>query len=293
VELTLAHYRNRFCMYRTYYAISIGLVRAEGIDLKIVEVADPPSRDQENALIDGQVQIANMYLANFLRRKLEGAPIIGLSTEWKSTGQGNGLFVRSGSGITDPAQLAGKTIATHQGRHAFHQYLLRRAYGVDDSTLNWIAFPQQELLGVLQRGEADAAVLLDQFFFRGLAAGDVDLLYTDGDAWRQLTGFPEMIKHMIAIREDVLAGRPWLKDVLLQTFRESFAYSERNLTEVADVFLARYGGDREALLASAHYPKIEFTFTDQEQRLAEAEMKMLVDVGQIPHAAPVGELFAS
>jgi ABC-type nitrate/sulfonate/bicarbonate transport system substrate-binding protein len=292
VELTLAHYRNRFCMFRTYYALASGAVKADGVDLRIVEVADPPSRDQENALIDGQVQIANLYLPNFLRRKLAGAPIVGLCTEWKSTGQGNGLFVRNGGGITAAAQLAGKTIATHQGRHAFHQYLLRHAYGVDDAALNWVAFPQQELLGVLQRGEADAAVLLDQFFFRGLAAEDVALLYTDGEAWRRLTGFPEMIKHMIAIREDVLAASPELKEVLPRAFRESFAYSERNLAEVADVFLAKYGGDREALLASAHYPRIEFTFTDDERRLAEAELTMLVDVGQLPREVPVGELFA-
>ena len=48
----------------------------------------------------------------------------------------------------------------------------------------------------------------------------------------------------------------------------------------------------EALLASARYPRIEFTFTEKEQALAQAEMQLLVDVGQIPHTAPIASLFA-
>jgi hypothetical protein len=59
------------------------------------------------------------------------------------------------------------------------------------------------------------------------------------------------------------------------------------------VFLSRYEGDREALLASARYPRIEFTFTEKEQKLAQAEMQLLVDVGQISHSAPIASLFAS
>src|SRR5947207_3408124 len=51
-------------------------------------------------------------------------------------------------------------------------------------------------------------------------------------------------------------------------------------------------GDKEALLASARYPKIEFTFTEEEQKLAEAEMEMLVDVGQISRKAPLSSFFA-
>ena len=50
--------------------------------------------------------------------------------------------------------------------------------------------------------------------------------------------------------------------------------------------------DQEALLASARYPRIEFTFTEKEQRLAEAEMELLVEVGQIPRKAPMASLFA-
>jgi ABC-type nitrate/sulfonate/bicarbonate transport system substrate-binding protein len=292
MELTFAHYRNRFCMFRTYYGLATGRVKTDGFNIRVVELPDPPSHEQEEALIRGDVQVANLYLANFLRRKLQGAPIIGLSTEWKSTMKGNGVFVRSDGPVQKPQDLNGKLIATHQGLHAIHRYLLRHAYGVDDATLRWEAHPQEKLLDVLQSGRADAVVLLDHFFFRGEIAPGVRCVYTDGEAWKQLTGFEQMIKHMIAAREDFLQQMPEMKERLLRAFRASFAYSEDHLEEIAEVFIQRYRGDKEALLASARYPKIEFTFTAEEQKLAEAEIAMLVEVGAVPRAAPLSALFA-
>ena len=146
---------------------------------------------------------------------------------------------------------------------------------------------------MLQSGKADAVVLLDQFFFRGEVASGVRCLYTDGEAWKKLHGFDEMIKHMVAAREDLLRDNPGIKDTLLRAFRASFAYSEAHLEEVADVFRRAMAATAKRCSASARYPRIEFTFTEKEQKLAQAEMELLVDVGQIPHTAPIASLFAS
>lgn len=292
MHLTFAHYRNRFCMFRTYYALAKGLVKPDGFTISVIELPDPPSHAQEEALINDDVQVANIYLPNFLRRKLEGAPIIGIATEWKSTNKGNGIFVRVDGPIKSPEDLAGRLIATHQGAHAIHRYLLKHRYGVDEKTLRWESHPQEELLDVLKSGKVDAVVLLDHFFFRGEQDKKARLLYTDGDIWKELHGFSEMIKHMIAMREPFLKEHPELKDKLLRAFRASFSYSEDHLGEIADAFIERYGGDREALLASARYPRIEFTFTETEQKLAEAELDMLFELGYVPRKAPISSLFA-
>jgi ABC-type nitrate/sulfonate/bicarbonate transport system substrate-binding protein len=84
---------------------------------------------------------------------------------------------------------------------------------------------------------------------------------------------------------------PELRAVLLDAIRRSFAYSERNIDEVADVFLASYGGDREALLTSARYPRMEFTFTDDERQLAQRQMEMFVEVGRLPRSASIESFF--
>ncbi len=293
MHLTFAHYRNRFCMFRTYYALATGKVKPDGFTMNVIELPDPPSHEQEEALIRGDVQVANLYLPNFLRRKLEGAPIVGISTEWKSTMKGNGIFVLKDSPIKTPRDLSGRLIATHQGAHAIHRYLLKHHYGVDERTLRWESHPQEKLLDVLKSGKVDAVVLLDQFFFRGEKDQAVRCLYTDGEVWKTLLGFSEIIKHMVAIREPLLKEQPALREKLLQAFRASFQYSEGHLDEIAEIFMKRYGGDRDALLASARYPRIEFTFTETEQKLAEAEMDMLVEVGELPRKAPISSLFVT
>jgi ABC-type nitrate/sulfonate/bicarbonate transport system substrate-binding protein len=290
MRLRLAHYRNRFSMFRTYYALREGLVKADGISFEIVEVPDPPSRELEHVLIRGDVDLANLYLPNFLERRFAGAPIISLCTEWKSTGKGNGLFVRR-NGIRQPVDLEGRRLATHQGRHAIHQYLLRKAYGVEVSTLKWAASPQETLIEVLRRGDADAVVLLDHFFHHGEEASDLACLYTDGDAWKALTGFGEMIKHIVAASESLIRQNPALPGALRAAFCDSFAYSQRHMDEVADIFIRIYGGDREALLISASYPRMEFTFTDAERRLAQRQMEMFVEVGRLPHNEPIESFF--
>src|SRR5438874_1855228 len=122
MDVTFAHYRNRFCMFRTYYALAVGKVKPDGINMKVIE----------------------------------------------------------------------------------------------------LAYPQEKLLDVLQSGKADAVVLLDHFFFRGDVTQGVRCLYTDGDAWKELHGFDEMIKHMVAAREDLLRQHPGIKDTLLKAFRASF-----------------------------------------------------------------------
>jgi ABC-type nitrate/sulfonate/bicarbonate transport system substrate-binding protein len=292
MHLTFAHYRNRFCMYRTYYALARGIVKPDGFTLDVIELPDPPSHEQEEALIRGDIDAANLYLPNFLRRKLEGAPIIGLCTEWKSTAKGNGVFVRRDGPVRSPEGLAGRVIGTHQGPHAIHRYLLQRRFGIDERRSRWEAHPQEQLLDRLKEGKLDAAVLLDQFFFRGEQDPAVSCLYTDGEVWKSLFGFSEMIKHMIAMREPLWRERPDLKNRLLAAFRASFAYSEEHLDEIAREFLKRYPGDEQALLASARYPRIEFTFTDVEQEITRTEMEMMVEVGWIPRAAPVASLFA-
>src|SRR3970040_196854 len=146
MDITFAHYRNRFCMFRTYYALAVGKVKPDGINMKVIELPDPPSKEQEEALIRGDVQAANLYLPNFLRRKLQGAPIIGLATEWKTTMKGNGVFARAEGPVKAPKDLEGRLIATHQGLHAIHQYLLRRVYGVDDKPYSGGLSPQKNLL---------------------------------------------------------------------------------------------------------------------------------------------------
>ena len=76
--------------------------------------------------------------------------------------KGNGLFVpvtaRCKSRRTSPAVSSRRTRAP-----TIHRYLLRRVYGVSDSTLRWESHPQEKLLDVLRSAEVDAVVCLTIF----------------------------------------------------------------------------------------------------------------------------------
>jgi ABC-type nitrate/sulfonate/bicarbonate transport system substrate-binding protein len=281
-------------MFRTYYALAKGLVKPDGFTLSVTEVPDPPSHEQEEALIRGDIDIANIYLPNFLNQMIKGAPIVGISTEWKSTAKGNGLFVLADGPVKNIQDLSGRLIASHHKTpHVTHRFLLKNCYGVDETSLRWVSYPQEELLGKLKEGEADAVVLIDQFFFKGETDNAIRCLYTDGDGWKKLHGFSEFIKHMVAVRAPLLKENPELRTKLLDAFKASFAYSEDHLDEIADEFLKRYPGDKEASLASARYPKIEFTFTEKERKIAEAEMDMLVEMGELPHKISIPSVFVT
>jgi ABC-type nitrate/sulfonate/bicarbonate transport system substrate-binding protein len=278
-------------MFRTYYALAKGLVKPDGFTVSVTEVADPPSHFLEEALIAGDVDVANLYLPNFLRRKIEGAPIMGIATEWKSTAKGNGMFVLADGAIKRPEELAGRLIGSHQGAHARHRFILKRCFDVDDGSLRWESCPQEGLLETLKRGAVDAVILLDQFFFHGEKDPKVRCLYTDGQMWEKLLGFHEIIKHMIAVRGALLEEHPDLRQNLIKAFQASFAYSEQHLDEIATEFMRKYGGERDSLIASARYPRIEFTLTETERSLVEAEMDMMLEVGEISRRLPLSSMF--
>lgn len=219
---------------------------------------------------------------------------MGISTEWKSTAKGNGMFVLADGPVKTAQDLSGRLIASHHKTpHVTHRFLLKHCYGVDETSLRWVSYPQEELLQKLKQREADAVVLIDQFFFKGETDNAVRCLYTDGDGWKKLHGFSEFIKHMVAVREPLLKENPELKTKLLNAFKASFAYSEEHLDEIADEFLKRYPGDKEAALASARYPRIEFTFTETERKIAEAEMDMLLEMGELPRKISIPSVFVT
>ena len=291
MQLTFAHFRNRFCMFRTYYALAKGLIRPDGFDLAVIEAADPPSAEQIELLVSGAVDAADLYLPSFLAQRIKGAPILGIATEWKTTSRGNGIYVRADSPITTPKQLTGRIIGTHQGPHVVHRYILKHLYNVDESRLSWDSHPQAELIEAIKSGRVDAAVLIDQVFFVAERDRGLRCLYTDGDGWQALTGYSEMVKHIIAVREPLLKGDPQLRAKLLAAFKASLNYSTEHLDEIADAFIDRYGGEKEVLFASVRYPKIEFTFTESEQRIAEAEMEMLFEMGDLSRRIAVAPQF--
>ena len=86
MDLIFAHYRNRFCMYRTYYALAVprGCVNYHRRD-RVVRPAEPRLGRGARSVTKFRWRI---FVSRILRRKLEAAPIVGACAEWKSTMKG-------------------------------------------------------------------------------------------------------------------------------------------------------------------------------------------------------------
>ena len=83
------------------------------------------------------------------------------------------------------------------------------------------------------------------------------------------------------------------KDRRDRNFAGKLTHLHKHINEIADEFLKRYPGDKEAALASARYPRIEFTFTETERKIAEAEMDMLVEMGELPRKISIPSVFVT
>ena len=82
MDLTFAHYRNRFCMFRTYYALAIGKVKADGINMTVIELPDPllqPLGQTEVGQLGGQQTVLPAQVVPLrLKRALKGGQLVEL-----------------------------------------------------------------------------------------------------------------------------------------------------------------------------------------------------------------------
>lgn len=122
-----------------YYALETDAVTPEGFDLEI-EYNHSPIKDQ--VLICGDVDATTMSMGKYILAKsisnsyvLPTDPFaIATSLTYK---QGNGLFVRSDSGINDPQDLEGKRLGIHDKSMVlvYHKAILEENYDVDLSKI--------------------------------------------------------------------------------------------------------------------------------------------------------------
>jgi len=181
----------------------------------------------------------------------------------------NGFFARAGSGITGPADLAGRTVGVPEYQMTaalWMRGILADEYGVDLATIRWRtgaldAGVRRERLELdLPPGMVVEPIAEGETLQQLLLAGDIDGLlapkppaaFLDGNPgirrlvpdyeqverdYHRRTGFFP-IMHLIGVRKSLVAENPWLPRVLLDAF-----------TAARDMALARL---REVWLGSAN-----------------------------------------
>lgn len=171
-------------------AIDKGYFADEGLSVETTVVANPPAGIA--AAQSGQLDLAytpSIPLLNALSQSVDLKVVAGAdgydadALENKAPGKvdDTGLFVKSGSGISSPKDLAGKSVAVPARKAQLEVTIANLVLrdGGDPSKINWMVLDPASSLQSLEQGRVDAAGLVAPFSTNAQAQG-MELLGSPG-----------------------------------------------------------------------------------------------------------------
>jgi 4,5-dihydroxyphthalate decarboxylase len=256
VPLTLACWD-----YDRTFALASGEVRPEGVDLTYLSL--PVEETFFRMLRYREFDAAEMSLSSYvLSLHSPDPPFIAIPAFTSRAFRHNGVYVSAASGITRPEDLRGATVGVAEYQltaNVWIRGILAEHYGLPaDAVRYWtggLHAPGRsaKLTHVAPPGVEIAAVPEGRTLSGLLAAGEIDAVYSprtpraflDGTARRLFadpraeeeryfaaTGiFPVM--HVVVLRRDVYAARPWLARSLFKAFEESRQAAAERMAETA------------------------------------------------------------
>ncbi|MFI5698000.1 ABC transporter substrate-binding protein [Kribbella sp. NPDC051586] len=192
-----------------------------------------------------EFDVCELAPTTYLIARALGAPYVALPVFLSRRFHHEGLVIRNGSGITQPADLQGRRVGVRAysvTSAVWTRGVLEDEYGVDPAKIEWIVDddehvesltlppnvhrPGPKLLDLFKQGELDAA------FTRGAGIGDPKVTLVSGYRelldeaeslsadWYRRTGiYP--VHGVVVVREQLLADHPWLAGALVQAFGDS------------------------------------------------------------------------
>ncbi len=211
---------------------------------------------------------------------------------------GAGLVARRGSGLTDPARLAGRRIATPQTgntqdlalRHWIQkQGLVPRDQGGD---VDILSLPAADQLTLFQRGELDAAWAVEPWLSRLVQEGPGDLLLDEAALWPGGTyATTVLIARPELIVSDPALIRRWLgAQENLLTWMNTHPDSAREEANAA--LLQQTGKKLPDRTLQAAWSRLVFT-SDPERASIEAGARRAGELGFLGrNRVDIGQIFA-
>jgi 4,5-dihydroxyphthalate decarboxylase len=257
VPLTLACWD-----YDRTLPLATGDIRPDGIDLTYLNL--PVEETFFRMARYREFDAAELSLSSYVISLCQDAPFIAIPVFPSRAFRHNGIYVNAASGITEPADLAGRLVGVPEYQvtaAVWIRGILAEHYGVAVDSVRYRTGglhrpgrtdkiqhdpppgveiqpipPGATLSGMLADGEIDA--LYSPRTPRPFAEGDprVRRLFADPRAHEEryyaATGiFP--IMHVIALRRDVYDQRPWLAQSLYKAFEEARKATAARMEETA------------------------------------------------------------
>lgn len=209
-----------------------GTITSPRVCLEQVEIV-PANRAFRPMVNDSRYDASELALVTYLVAREFARPVTGVPVVLMQQSAYNMLLVRPDSPLTDPRQLAGKSVGVRaytQTTGVWLRGLLHDQFGLDPDSVNWVTFedahvngfvdppnarraPNKATIGdMLRHGEIDAAAGLEPADYPDLRHLIPHAVEVERD-WIRHTGI-EPINHTLVVKQDLQREYPWLVDEL-------------------------------------------------------------------------------
>lgn len=239
-----------------------GRVAIEGVELRATTLHPEAAFARAKA---AEFDLTELSLSGYLRSLDAGKPTyVALPVFPSRAFRHSGIYVHAGRGIRSPADLRGRTIGTPDYKTTANVWIrafLAHDHGVQPHEMQWmeaameagepgpatatavpgvsiLALPDQDLSGMLARGEIDAVVGAKVPSCFGPGQDDVARLFPDHqrveqDYYRRTGFFP--IMHVLGLRRDLHERHPWLAQAICQGFEAARRMALQDLRDVCQL----------------------------------------------------------
>lgn len=160
-----------------HVALEQGMFKAQGLDVEIINGADPAALLAQ--VVSGDVDVAIGSWINVATSVAQGVPVkvIGGNGMVDDKAENSGVVVSKDSGITDLAGLKGKTIGVVGVKSGGDIPVLQalEGAGIDINDVKEVAIPYAGMQAALEQGTVDAVVPADSFYHQLIDAGFVSI----------------------------------------------------------------------------------------------------------------------
>lgn len=270
-----------------------GIAKKYGIDVDLIRVASPAASYTVMQTGDFHIGFGGWLGIALLREKG-----FKLSNVYSVSGYAVRVMVKADSPLKSVADLKGKRVGLFGGPGAVTTWLFRvvsvKFFGFDPTKETKIHFGAPPLLiGMLDRGEMDAVLILEPFVTQLLETGNYRSIADPGKIWQEKTGQEAML---VA----VTVNEPWAKanaEIVrrfLAAYKEALVYLKTKPEVWREIAKAmRVKTDKGAKLlyestAGSFITRWDKTFIDQQIAYSAELSKVLGPQSDVPAKIPEG-----
>ncbi|MDD4635582.1 MAG: ABC transporter substrate-binding protein [Dehalococcoidales bacterium] len=293
VKIVMAPY---FGSWLCTYGIVSGALASDDVNVVIDQ-----SLAFDDQMMAGNYPIGAMNTAAFAiagEKSLYKLKALGVYLAHTGADTTNGVavvYVKKGSGLQSPQDLAGKRIGIpglNSGTASTFFGLMKNQYNIEESQFTIVDGNPPQLLEFLRRGDIQAALVLGDPSVQAYASGEFDILFNVDQAFERQYGTYNPAS-FLAVQTEYLEENAELVKDIYELLMESRQYGEARLEELAQIYVKEFGGNAD-FYVNAYSTHYSVTFDSIEGKLKDSVMAIfsfVKDRGIINAISQPDELF--